>query len=130
LRPGVFEFNSKASSLKDSKADGMSSNGRRNRRWWYSFWLIFFLLLAVAGGFILKARRSNGTAPNISSAEVKLVDFVDYVEMRGEIRVRSSTVISAPYNAGDLQLLKLTQDGSEVKKGDVVVQFDPSPLQL
>jgi HlyD family secretion protein len=38
-------------------------------------------------------------------------------------------VISAPYNAGELQILKLARNGSQVKKGDVVVQFDPTPLQ-
>jgi HlyD family secretion protein len=107
----------------------MSPNVRRKKRWLYGFWILLLLLLAGAGGFLLNARRSNGKASTVSSVEVKLGDFVDHVEMRGEIRVRSSTVISAPYNTGELQILKLIQNGFQVKKGDVVVQFDPSTLQ-
>jgi HlyD family secretion protein len=67
--------------------------------------------------------------PSVPAVEVKLGDFVDYVEMRGEIQVRSSTVISAPYNTGELQILKLIPNGSRIKKGDAIVQFDPSTLQ-
>jgi HlyD family secretion protein len=107
----------------------MNPNKRRGKWSAYSIWLVLCVTAIVAGGFFLKARRSNGKTPSVPSAEVKLGDFVDYVEMRGEIRVQSSTVISAPYNAGELQILKLTQNGSQVKKGEVVVQFDPSTLQ-
>ena len=107
----------------------MSPKKRRKKWIAYSIWLLLCVIAVAAGGFFLKARRSNGKAPSVPSAEVKLGDFVDYVEMRGEIRVRSSTVISAPYNAGELQILKLIQNGSQVKKGEVVVQFDPSTLQ-
>jgi HlyD family secretion protein len=107
----------------------MSPNNRRKGKFAYSFGIILCVAAVVTGGFLLKARRSNGKLPSVSSAEVKLGDFVDYVEMRGEIRVRASTVISAPYNAGDLQILKLVQNGTQIKKGDIVVQFDPTPLQ-
>lgn len=88
------------------------------------------LLLAAAGAGIGVWRPwRKSEVPAVPTAEVKLGEFVDYVELRGEIRVRSSTVISAPYNAGDLQILKLCRDGAPIKKGDVVVQFDPTPLQ-
>jgi RND family efflux transporter MFP subunit len=40
-----------------------------------------------------------------------------------------SVTISAPANAGDLQILKIIPDGTQVKKGDVVVEFDPSKTQ-
>jgi HlyD family secretion protein len=107
----------------------MSLNKRRRKWIAYSLGLILCVLAAAAGGFFLKARRSNGKVPSVPTAEVKLGDFVDYVEMRGEIRVQSSTVISAPYSAGELQILKLVPNGSQVQKGDDVVQFDPSTLQ-
>ena len=73
--------------------------------------------------------RKKSMAATIPNAEVKLGDFIDYVELRGDIAVRSSKVILAPYNAGDLQILKIVQSGSSVKKGDVVVQFDPTSLR-
>jgi len=106
----------------------MSPNGRRKKWWVHSFWVVPLLAVIAAGGIFLKAKHNN-KAPISPSAEVRRGDFVDYVELRGEIRVRSATVISAPYNAGDLQILKLARNGSQVKKGDVVVQFDPTPLQ-
>lgn len=106
----------------------MSPNGQRKRRWRPLVWLCAVLLLA-AGGAYLGSRGSGDPVAAVATAEVKLGDFVDYVELRGEIRVRSSTVISAPNSAGDLQILKLVRNGSHVKKGDIVVQFDPTPLE-
>lgn len=106
----------------------MSPNGQRKRRWRPLAWVCAVLLLA-AGGAYLGSRGSGDPVAAVATAEVKLGDFVDYVELRGEIRVRSSTVISAPNSAGDLQILKLVRNGSHVKKGDIVVQFDPTPLE-
>lgn len=37
-----------------------------------------------------------------------------------------SVTISAPPGVGTLQIVKLAADGSAVKQGDVVVEFDPS----
>lgn len=93
--------------------------------------LIFMLLaLAVAGaGIYLWGPRKKGNVATIPNAEVKRGDFIDYVELRGEIAVRSSKVITAPYNAGDLQILKLVANGANIKKGDVVVVFDPTSLR-
>jgi HlyD family secretion protein len=102
---------------------------KRHKKWFmYSFWLL--LLLAIAASVIvLRVRGNNHKVSSIVSVEVKLAEFIDYVELRGEIEVRSSKVITAPNNAGDLQILKLAQNGSTVKKGDIVVEFDPTPLQ-
>jgi RND family efflux transporter MFP subunit len=38
-------------------------------------------------------------------------------------------VLSAPMQSGDLQIVKLAKNGSSVKAGDVVVQFDGSVLE-
>jgi HlyD family secretion protein len=105
----------------------MNRNGKK--RIAYSLCFVLILILASAGFIMLKVRGSNRHTSQVPSAEVKLGDFVDYVEMRGEISVRSSNVIAAPYNAGDLQILNLARNGSRVRKGDVVVQFDPTPLE-
>ena len=37
--------------------------------------------------------------------------------------------MTAPSSAGDLQILDLAKNGTIVKKGDVVVKFDPVPVQ-
>jgi len=92
-------------------------------------WLGLFVLAAAATAAGIWGPWRKSKLPAVATAEVKLGDFVDYVELRGEIRVRTSTVITAPTNAGDLQILKLCRDGATIKKGDVVVEFDPSSLK-
>jgi HlyD family secretion protein len=89
------------------------------------------LLFVLAAGVVIHAWHAGnkGSTTNIPNAEAKLEDFVDYVELRGEIAVRSSSVITAPYNAGTLQILKLVPDGARVKQGDEVVVFDPTRLR-
>jgi HlyD family secretion protein len=88
-----------------------------------------FVLGLGAAGVGIWGPWGKAKAPAIATVEVKLGEFVDYVELRGEIRVRSSTVITSPYNAGDLQILKLYRDGGAIKKGDVLVEFDPTSLK-
>jgi HlyD family secretion protein len=95
-----------------------------------SYGLGVLVVLAIAAGWIvLKVRGNNHKNSSIPSTEIKLGEFIDYLELRGEIVVHSSKVITAPNNAGELQLLKLVRNGSTVKKGDVVVEFDPTPLK-
>jgi RND family efflux transporter MFP subunit len=63
-------------------------------------------------------------APAIATAEVKLAEFVDSLDIRGEVHALKSASISAAADAGDLRIIKITTDGAQVKKGDVIVQFD------
>ncbi len=107
----------------------MNPSGRKKKRITYILSLVLFLVAVGTGAIILKVWRSDAKTPAVPSAAVRLGDFVDYVELRGEVSVRSSSVISAPYDAGDLQILKLARSGTHVQKGDVVVEFDPTSLQ-
>ena len=52
-----------------------------------------------------------------------------FLEIRGDVRPLRSVVVAAPMQAGDLQILKLAPNGSMVKAGDVVVEFDGTTLQ-
>ena len=81
----------------------------------------------VAAGAFAAVRRS--TAPDLPTALVTKGPFVDTLEIRGEIRPVKSIVLSSPMQSGELQILKLAKNGTMVKPGDVVVQFDPSTLQ-
>ena len=81
----------------------------------------------VAAGAFAAVRRS--TAPDLPTALVTKGPFVDTLEIRGEIRPVKSLVLSSPMQSGELQILKLAKNGTMVKPGDVVVQFDPSTLQ-
>lgn len=76
-------------------------------------------LLLIVAGF----RLANPT-PKIPTAVVAREDFVDYLQLRGEAKARKSASIDAPYEAGDLEILKITPSGTAVKKGDPVVVFD------
>lgn len=87
----------------------------------------------VAAGFLMVAIGAlalhRTAAPRVATAEVKRGEFVDYVQIRGEIKALHSVQLTAPSIAGDLQIVKLVPTGTMVKAGDVVVQFDASTLQ-
>ena len=67
--------------------------------------------------------------PDLPTARVTRGEFVDTLEIRGEIKPLKSVVLSSPMQSGELQILKLAKSGTMVKPGDVVVQFDPSTLE-
>src|SRR6267154_1296961 len=83
------------------------------------------VLVLIAAGL---AWRHTGK-PSLPVAEVRRGEFVDYVQIRGDIRAVHSVHLSAPVIGGDLQIVKLVPTGTMVKKGDIVVQFDPVTFQ-
>jgi HlyD family secretion protein len=95
-------------------------------------------LLLVAGAVVAYMRwfGAHGDAATVSaataipSADVIRGELVDIVELRGQIRPLHSVDLLAPPDAGQIQILKLVKDGDSVKKGDVVIVFDPSTIQM
>jgi multidrug efflux pump subunit AcrA (membrane-fusion protein) len=87
------------------------------------------VIVAVAGaGIAMNAR--TGDAPNVTTAQVTRGDFIDYIQIRGDIRPAKSIVLAAPLQAGgEMQIVKLVANGAAVKKGDIVVEFDATTLQ-
>jgi len=83
--------------------------------------------ILLAGGGWLALQRT--AAPTVPTAEVRRGEFVEYVSVRGDVKALRSIQLAAPSIAGDLQIIKLAPMGAMVKKGDVVVQFDPTTLQ-
>jgi hypothetical protein len=75
------------------------------------------------------AATRRGGGPDLPTARVTRGEFVDTLEIRGEIKPLKSVVLSSPMQSGELQILKLAKSGTMVKAGDVLVQFDPSTLQ-
>src|ERR1051326_7050251 len=84
-------------------------------------------VLFVGGGAGAALHRTS--VPKFPTAEVKIGEFVDYVQVRGEIKALHSVQLTAPSIAGDLQIVKLVPTGTMVKAGDVVVQFDATTLK-
>ena len=91
-------------------------------------WLGVAAGICIAGAllFVVSARRR---APDVPTVDVARSEFVDVVELRGEVRPIASRVLTAPTLAGDLQIIKLAKANASVKAGDVLVEFDPTTLQ-
>jgi RND family efflux transporter MFP subunit len=92
-------------------------------RWW-----LYGLVLLVAGAGFGAAKWWRRTA-EIPTAEIRLGEFIDYLEIRGDLKTLRSVTLSAPAVSGDLQIIKLARNGSQVKKGELVTQFDTTTLQ-
>lgn len=75
-------------------------------------------------GLLFGAYRLSGSASKFPLADVQRKDFVDYVEVKGEVKALRSVNMVAPSSAGDLQIIKLADNGAKVKKGDLIVEFD------
>src|SRR4051812_44804519 len=88
--------------------------------------IVVIVALAITAAFVGVGR---GSVPDLPTAEVKKGEFVDAIEIRGDIKPLRSVVMSAPMQAGDLQIVKLAKGGVQVKAGDVVVEFDGSMLK-
>src|SRR5437867_7508606 len=83
----------------------------------------------VLGVLIFGAFRLARPAVKLPTADVKRKEFVDNLEIRGEVKALRSVIIAAPYGAGDLQIMKLAANGAKVKKGDVLVEFDNTTMK-
>jgi HlyD family secretion protein len=89
--------------------------------------LLGILVLAgIAGAFAAVGRTSEPDHPTV---EVKKGEFIDTLEIRGDIKPFRSTVLTSPMQSGDLQIIKLAKNGSMVQPNELVVQFDGSTLQ-
>src|SRR5687768_16868822 len=79
------------------------------------------------GGFVFATRA--GAVPDVPTVAVTHGEFVDYLQVRGAIRPAKSIVLAAPMQAGELQIVSLAKNGSAVKPGDVLVEFDGTSLR-
>jgi len=89
--------------------------------------LLAVVLVTGVGGSLLAARLSR-SAPSVPLLEVSSGEFVDNLQLRGNLKALKSVVLSAPFGAGDLQIIQLAKTGDHIKKGDLVVQFDTNSL--
>lgn len=82
-------------------------------------------LVATSLGAFGYVRFSKKT-PAVATFQVQRGEFLDVLQFRGELKALKSVTIAAPANASMLQILKISPDGTQVKPGDTVVEFDPS----
>jgi HlyD family secretion protein len=91
--------------------------------------IVLVTLAAGSAAGVARLRR-GGNESTLAAAVVTRTTFVDYLQLRGDIRPARSTILTAPMSGGgDLQILQLAKNGSVVSGGDVVVQFDTTLQQ-
>src|SRR3954468_16907235 len=83
---------------------------------------------ALSVGAAAALRRDTGS-PSLPTALVARTTFVDFLQLRGEIRPVRSVVLTAPSAGSDLQIVDLAANGARVAAGDVIVTFDPTLQQ-
>jgi HlyD family secretion protein len=90
--------------------------------------MVIVVVLFVSGGVVGAVWHSN-RSPAILTSDVARGEFLDSIQLRGEVKALKSVTISAPAEAGDLQIIKIVADGTQVKQGDVVVEFDKTKTE-
>jgi len=92
--------------------------------------ILAIIIIVLAGSAILLGSvRLGRHPPSVPTVEVTRGDFLDSIEFHGEMKALKSVTISAPADAGDLQIVKLSPEGTSVKPGDVVVEFDKTKTE-
>ena len=76
--------------------------------------------LAAAGWM----KYGRAIEPPLPTTQVTRGEFADVIEIRGEVRPVKTTLVLSPPNAGELVILKIAGNGTAVKPGDVVAEFD------
>jgi multidrug efflux pump subunit AcrA (membrane-fusion protein) len=95
----------------------------------FGMWLFVAVLLALGVVAVIAMTRTKPAvdAEAIPMAQVKRGDLNLQVHATGELSASHILVVVAPAIGGDsLQITTLARTGEPVKKGDVIVEFDPS----
>jgi HlyD family secretion protein len=87
---------------------------------------VLAVLLAL-GAFLPAARSGQSDVPVV---RIDAQDFVRQVPAQGNLKAVRATPISVPSGVpGPFRIGWVAPDGSRVKKGDVVIRFDPSAIE-
>jgi HlyD family secretion protein len=92
-------------------------------------WTVVLVLLAAGVAALIAMSRTHPAAEpdSVPIAQVKRGDIDLQVHASGELSASNMAAVTAPAIGGDaLQIVSLTGTGVSVKKGDIVVEFDPS----
>jgi HlyD family secretion protein len=84
------------------------------------------VILAVACYAAFGLRGLGAKQSVIPTTRVQRGTVEINVHTRGTLRPETSMIITAPPVSGTLQIIRISPNGSIVKKGDVVLEFDPS----
>ena len=80
------------------------------------------VVVAIAGA---SGAFGGAAAIDVPTTSVVKGEFIDYLQVRGEVKAVRSVPLTVPTTGGgDLQILELAKNGMSIRKGDVVVRFD------
>lgn len=91
-------------------------------------------LLALAGGvalvLIFVLWNFGSTSEEVASGEVQKGEFIVSIKAKGELKAKNSQSVTVPRSSSfNIQIVRLAPEGSLVKAGDFLVQFDPTQAQ-
>ena len=92
-------------------------------------WSVIAVILCAVVGVVAAARRvgPSTVGTDVPTIRVKRGDLDMKVFITGELKASHSEMLAAPpIGGGALQITHLLHTGSAVKKGDLVIEFDPS----
>ncbi len=92
-------------------------------------WAVVGVILCVVVGVVAAVRRATPatTKDDIPTGRVQRGTLDMKVYVTGELRASHSEMLTAPpIGGGALQITHLLHTGTAVKKGDLVMEFDPS----
>ena len=96
------------------------------KKGWAILGVVLVVALSVAAAAAL--RRDTGRT-SLPTALVARTTFVDFLQLRGEIRPVRSVVLTAPSAGSDLQIVELATNGAKVAADEVIITFDPTLQQ-
>jgi multidrug efflux pump subunit AcrA (membrane-fusion protein) len=92
-------------------------------------WSVVAVVLCAVVGVVAAVRRAtpSTSGTDVPTGTVKRGDLDMKVNVTGELKASHSEILIAPpIGGGALQLTHLLHTGTTVKKGDLVMEFDPS----
>jgi HlyD family secretion protein len=92
-------------------------------------WAVAAVVLCAAIGVVAAVRRASPTTTenDVPTGHVKRGNLEMKVYVNGELRAsRSEMLLAPPIGGGSLQITRLLHTGAPVKKGELVMEFDPS----
>jgi HlyD family secretion protein len=92
-------------------------------------WSVVAVVLCAVVGVVAAVRRASPTSAgdDVPTVRVKRGDLDMKVLLTGELRAsHSEMMIAPPIGGGALQITHLLHTGAPVKKGELVMEFDPT----
>lgn len=91
---------------------------------------VFVALLLIAAGFLATQAPKWFKPPPPLLIGVQLAPFKEIIKLRAHIEPQRFVDVQAPASSCERQLIQVAPEGSFVRTGEVVAEFDPGPLLL